>query len=230
LSCRQQVRSVYALEAPGVSYDADRGTCDVSWAFPAVVRRAAIAGQGGDRHRCARDDVCRCPHRRSTVTDAVAATDGGSAGERADAVGAEAVHGRGGNAERHDQPDGTDGRAGLHCADGGGHEPACRRRLLRALAARGRSCRDASRRDPRQIVPAGRGVREAPLEPCKVSPRRREAPGGLWRSLVAHLTGGQGVAGSNPVSPTVKALVRGTFGGIRRCLFLLSLTNASHNR
>ena len=28
---------------------------------------------------------------------------------------------------------------------------------------------------------------------------------GLWRSLVAHLTGGQGVAGSNPVSPTVKS-------------------------
>ena len=28
---------------------------------------------------------------------------------------------------------------------------------------------------------------------------------GLWRSLVAHLTGGQGVAGSNPVSPTMKA-------------------------
>src|SRR3954447_19973211 len=26
---------------------------------------------------------------------------------------------------------------------------------------------------------------------------------GLWRSLVAHLMGGQGVAGSNPVSPTV---------------------------
>src|SRR4029079_15716214 len=25
---------------------------------------------------------------------------------------------------------------------------------------------------------------------------------GVWRSLVAHLTGGQGVAGSNPVSPT----------------------------
>ena len=25
---------------------------------------------------------------------------------------------------------------------------------------------------------------------------------GLWRSLVAHLTGGQGVAGSNPVVPT----------------------------
>jgi hypothetical protein len=28
---------------------------------------------------------------------------------------------------------------------------------------------------------------------------------GLWRSLVAHLTGGQGVAGSNPVSPTAVA-------------------------
>ena len=33
---------------------------------------------------------------------------------------------------------------------------------------------------------------------------------GMWRSLVAHLTGGQGVAGSNPVIPT-KALVRGNF-------------------
>lgn len=28
---------------------------------------------------------------------------------------------------------------------------------------------------------------------------------GLWRSLVAHLTGGQGVAGSNPVSPTKRS-------------------------
>jgi hypothetical protein len=27
---------------------------------------------------------------------------------------------------------------------------------------------------------------------------------GLWRSLVAHLTGGQGVVGSNPASPTIK--------------------------
>lgn len=26
----------------------------------------------------------------------------------------------------------------------------------------------------------------------------------MWRSLVAHLTGGQGVAGSNPVIPTNK--------------------------
>lgn len=28
---------------------------------------------------------------------------------------------------------------------------------------------------------------------------------GTWRSLVAHLTGGQGVAGSNPVVPTIEA-------------------------
>ena len=27
---------------------------------------------------------------------------------------------------------------------------------------------------------------------------------GEWRSLVAHLTGGQVAAGSNPVSPTIK--------------------------
>ena len=31
---------------------------------------------------------------------------------------------------------------------------------------------------------------------------------GWWRSLVAHLTGGQGVAGSNPVHPTSKSQVR----------------------
>ena len=30
---------------------------------------------------------------------------------------------------------------------------------------------------------------------------------GLWRSLVAHLTGGQGVASSNLASPTTKALI-----------------------
>ena len=37
----------------------------------------------------------------------------------------------------------------------------------------------------------------------------------MWRSLVAHLTGGQGVAGSNPVIPTVFSQVRGSlrFGG-----------------
>src|SRR5665648_481356 len=33
----------------------------------------------------------------------------------------------------------------------------------------------------------------------------------MWRSLVAHLTGGQGVAGSNPVIPTVFVQVRGPF-------------------
>ena len=31
---------------------------------------------------------------------------------------------------------------------------------------------------------------------------------GLWRSLVAHLTGGQVVAGSNPVSPTTVSPTR----------------------
>ena len=31
---------------------------------------------------------------------------------------------------------------------------------------------------------------------------------GLWRSLVAHRTGGAGVAGSNPVSPTIEKILR----------------------
>jgi hypothetical protein len=30
----------------------------------------------------------------------------------------------------------------------------------------------------------------------------------MWRSLVAHLTGGQGVAGSNPVIPTNSLLFK----------------------
>ena len=46
---------------------------------------------------------------------------------------------------------------------------------------------------------------EAPTGWC-AGPRpgraRVGSPVGLWRSLVAHLTGGQGVAGSNPVTPT----------------------------
>ena len=33
--------------------------------------------------------------------------------------------------------------------------------------------------------------------------------GGLWRSLAAHYTGGVGVAGSNPVSPTSSPSLRG---------------------
>src|SRR5665811_664176 len=40
---------------------------------------------------------------------------------------------------------------------------------------------------------------------------RLSEPYGMWRSLVAHLTGGQGVAGSNPVIPTVLVRVRGPF-------------------
>lgn len=38
----------------------------------------------------------------------------------------------------------------------------------------------------------------------------------MWRSLVAHLTGGQGVVGSNPAIPTEMSQVRGPhrFGGV----------------
>ena len=35
------------------------------------------------------------------------------------------------------------------------------------------------------------------------SPHGQKHNGGLWRSLVAHYTGGVGGAGSNPVSPTI---------------------------
>ena len=41
----------------------------------------------------------------------------------------------------------------------------------------------------------------APLQRCDRGGFVNEY--GMWRSLVAHLTGGQGVAGSNPVIPTI---------------------------
>src|SRR5690625_4068953 len=44
--------------------------------------------------------------------------------------------------------------------------------------------------------------RNGPVSGVTLSRFVRE-PHGLWRSLVAHLTGGQGVVGSNPASPTI---------------------------
>src|SRR5699024_7635922 len=46
-----------------------------------------------------------------------------------------------------------------------------------------------------------------PIPTAKVSLAQYESFG-LWRSLVAHITGGDGVAGSNPVSPTTFSQVR----------------------
>ena len=51
-----------------------------------------------------------------------------------------------------------------------------------------------------------RGVHEQPVG-CRYDGQVVLDDNGLWRSLVAHLTGGQGVAGSNPVSPTREAPV-----------------------
>jgi hypothetical protein len=50
-----------------------------------------------------------------------------------------------------------------------------------------------------------------PLRRSRNPVDREACPGhktliGAWRSLVAHLPGGQGVAGSNPVAPTTKIL------------------------
>ncbi len=42
------------------------------------------------------------------------------------------------------------------------------------------------------------------------------SPHGTWRSLVAHLTGGQGVAGSNPVVPTENVHVRAGIGSVSK--------------
>ncbi len=70
-------------------------------------------------------------------------------------------------------------------AEAGGHAP-CRRPESTAQRCRSRSVVG--------FATAG----SAPLG-CVGA---REGVAGTWRSLVAHLTGGQGVAGSNPVVPT----------------------------
>ncbi len=66
---------------------------------------------------------------------------------------------------------------------------------------RGVPDRPGHRRDAAHIGPPQ--FRFGPLAEVTFSRFVRE-PDGLWRSLVAHLTGGQGVVGSNPASPTEK--------------------------
>ncbi len=60
------------------------------------------------------------------------------------------------------------------------------------------------RADPAPVgIPAGAGrPLGRPATPARLDLAGRSDTG-TWRSLVAHLTGGQGVAGSNPVVPTV---------------------------
>ncbi len=70
--------------------------------------------------------------------------------------------------------------------------------------------RSSRHRRIRQIRPRGATRARPPPEvrycsragPARGNPRSTTI--GTWRSLVAHLTGGQGVAGSNPVVPTVR--------------------------
>ena len=54
-----------------------------------------------------------------------------------------------------------------------------------------------------------------------------DPPLGAWRSLVAHLTGGQGVAGSNPVAPTISSKeigwLKGSPSGGPFCILGVSL-------
>ena len=60
--------------------------------------------------------------------------------------------------------------------------------------------------------------REQPLSRSGANLREWLARNGVWRSLVAHLTGGQGVAGSNPVIPT---WVHSGLGGSQKDVLML---------
>src|ERR1700736_6303336 len=55
-------------------------------------------------------------------------------------------------------------------------------------------------------APSGAPMPVAPVRcqpPCALSSSGPASTDGTWPSLVGHLTGGQGVAGSNPAVPTV---------------------------
>src|SRR4029077_12093726 len=62
------------------------------------------------------------------------------------------------------------------------------------LSAPGAACRPSDNASP----PPDPAARLEFAPPCPYNARWV----GAWRSPVAHLTGGQGVAGSNPVAPT----------------------------
>jgi hypothetical protein len=52
----------------------------------------------------------------------------------------------------------------------------------------------------------------------------------MWRSLVAHLTGGQGAAGSNPVIPTRITAGQGRCDPLRMAPALMFAGNGAGNR
>ncbi len=75
----------------------------------------------------------------------------------------------------------------------------------------------SAHRRPRSPRPGTRRPRDGEAErpcphavglTCVITRVTRASRIGTWRSLVAHLTGGQGVAGSNPVVPTDEAVGR----------------------
>src|SRR5690606_14835251 len=77
---------------------------------------------------------------------------------------------------------------------GGGAPPPARPGRVRGACGGSAAVAEITRARARA---AGRNTASA-----AVRSSRPHGADGLWRSLVAHLTGGQGVAGSNPVSPT----------------------------
>ena len=94
---------------------------------------------------------------------------------------------------------GTPGRGGLRRPRDEGGSPLVGRPRRRRLDGGSR------RLDPAPGPAVGTGRRTAPHAvglTCVITRFVRAMRNGTWRSLVAHLTGGQGVAGSNPVVPT----------------------------
>ena len=72
-------------------------------------------------------------------------------------------------------------------------------------------------------VSAGRSLGVKGFTPLWSARTTKNPCHGLWRSLVAHLTGGQGVAGSNPVSPRCCVLWSARRSGSRSGILMLRL-------
>src|ERR1700733_691717 len=95
-------------------------------------------------------------------------------------------------------------RASASMSSGCAYSRSMRSRTRRSLARSRRCWSSVDLLATCAIVPRGVWVGDGFAVCCRLSTCCRRFIGGfgLWRSLVAHLTGGQVVAGSNPVSPT----------------------------
>ncbi len=192
----------------------DRPSTAVSPPRPAL-RHGPLTGAHRPGSRCPSQPLCpgrefspfrvlfaayaresRCPRRASVRMK-------GGAGRGRDEATTRSA-GRAARRRRH----GTPGRGGLRRPRDQGGAALVGRARCRRLDGGSRGL-DAA---PGAADGPGRGASSHAVGlTCVITRFTRARRIGTWRSLVAHLTGGQGVAGSNPVVPTSEVAGRRSF-------------------